>query len=580
MIRDTVLFLINQTTRFISPVEVAAEWVLVAVAVLLAALIPCNQIQQLRTLKDAFHKLANRRLASILICALLPVAVRLSLLGLIPVPDPSIHDEFSHLLLGDTLSHGRLANSTHPMWEHFETIHVIQRPSYASMYPPGQGIFLAFGQVVFHEPWAGVVISVGLMFGALCWMMQGWLSPAWALYGTLIAILKFGLTGLWINSYLSGAVPGIGGALLLAALPRLRNRPRVSHAILLGIGVVILMNTRPFEGAVLTLAASAYLVSELRHSSFVRAVTQVAIPAGVVITAGVLFTGYYNWRVTGTPLRMPYQVNRDTYGWPENLAFLPPKNLTLRHPVLEAMYEKEIHNRDAYSSPARVMDSLDTRVYENWAFFAGPVLTIPLLLFPWVVRDRRVRWLLIFVSIIAVLNLFQLVLYPYHLGPIVPAMFVLIAQSMRHLYVAVSRWKHRRELGVAVLLPACLIVVAALKQQAPGWAIPMTYWEVATEPHRDARAYIESWLSARPMKHLVIVRYKATHSPNQEWVYNQADIDASKVVWAREMDPESDARLIRYFADRQIWLVEADVLPQHVVRYPGPQPEAANKKQQ
>ena len=50
------------------------------------------------------------------------------------------------------------------------------------------------------------------------------------------------------------------------------------------------------------------------------------------------------------------------------------------------------------------------------------------------------------------------------------------------------------------------------------------------------RAQILAVLEQLPEKQLVLVRYSSNHNPLDEWVYNSADIDDSKVVWAREMD--------------------------------------------
>ncbi len=559
---EAVRTCIYEGTRFVVPMPVAAEWVIAAFGALLVAMLPVGR--RLRGVRRRFHSLANRRVAAIVICGAFPIAIRLSLLGVMQVPEPSIHDEFSHLLLGDTLAHGRLTNPTPPMWRNFESIHIIQKPTYNSMYPPAQGSFLALGEVLFHEPWAGVVISVGLMGAALCWMMQGWLPPVWAMYGALIAGLKIGVVGLWINSYMGGAVPAIGGALLIGSVPRLRRGlDGVLPAVFAGLGMVILMNSRPFDGAVLSAAALLYVVAGITPR---RKLVGLLAPAAIVLACGIAFTGYYNWRVTGNPVRMGYQVNRDTYGWPENLAFLPVKKLTLRDPVMEKMYLREVAQRDAYSTPLKIADNLLTRLFDNWTYFIGPVLTIPLVFLPWVFRDRRTRPLVAFLVVIAILNLFQLVLYPYHLGPVVGIMYTIVALGMRHVYVQLGR---RRGAVALIVLPLCLVLVGAMKQEGDALDLHLAYWERASEPHRDARAYIADWLAKRPGKQLVVVRYGPLHHPNQEWVYNGADIGGSKVLWAREVDPEQDAELLRCFGDREVWLLEADVYPQRVVRYPG-----------
>jgi hypothetical protein len=194
-------------------------------------------------------------------------------------------------------------------------------------------------------------------------------------------------------------------------------------------------------------------------------------------------------------------------------------------------------------------------------------LTIPLLLLPRVFLDRRTRPLVAILALMLGLNLFQMVLYPYHLGPIVPALFAIVAQGARHIYVFLSRANPARGMAFAALLALSVAAASTLKLAATDLAIPVSYWEHGAEAHRDARAYLQDWLSRRPRKQLVMVHYSAQHSPDQEWVYNGADIDGSQVVWAREMDPQSDARLLSYFKDREVWLLNADSYPQRVRPY-------------
>ena len=88
-------------------------------------------------------------------------------------------------------------------------------------------------------------------------------------------------------------------------------------------------------------------------------------------------------------------------------------------------------------------------------------------------------------------------------------------------------------------------------------------------PLQIRRARIQSELEARPGKQLIIVHYPSySDVPAQDWIYNDADIDHARVVWARDLGPEENQRLLRYYSNRSAWLLEPDAHPPRLQPYP------------
>src|SRR5579864_3703643 len=206
------------------------------------------------------RKLAEKTGRCMLLLAVLPIALRLILLPRNPVPTANVADDFSYLLLADTLSHLRLANPVHPLHQFFETFFVFQQPSYSSLYPLGQGIALAIGRMLFGHPWAGVALSIAAFCSLTYWMLRGWTTPGWSLVGGLLAVIQFGPLNQWMNSYWGGAVSATAGCLVFGSLPRLREQGRRRDAAWLGLGLGIELLTRPYESIFLLLSAILFFL--------------------------------------------------------------------------------------------------------------------------------------------------------------------------------------------------------------------------------------------------------------------------------------------------------------------------------
>lgn len=487
------------------------------------------------------------------------IALRLALIPLLPVPIPIVTDEFSHLLLADTLLDGRVANPTHPFWQHFESLHILQQPHYVSSYFPGHALVLAAGIVALHSPWAGVLAECAAFLGILYWALRGWMPSRWALFGVLLAALRFAIGSYWVNAYHGGFLPAAGGALVFGAFGYLRKRVSWRNGLVLGLGLAILAATRPFEG----LAFALPLLSILAWKRMVLPLSVATAVAG----AAVVGLGFYFKQVTGSPFVTTYQISQKTYGWPMGLAWTPPPRLEHRHIELARYYQYEIGEHEKVDGPVDFIEYLTFRLQEYWRFFLGPALTIPLIMLGRVWKRRRILFACLAGGLAAIL--LEGAASPHYLAPAAAVIVAILVECCRHLNASRIRTVRVR---ILPLLPAVMALVLVLRIGAQTAGLPYTQkfnfqsWCCRVEGDLN-KARISATLRRIPGDHLVIVKTKTDVMNLFQWIYNDADIDRSRIVWARDLGADRNRQMEAYFAARQVWLVDPNVEPATCVRY-------------
>ena len=572
-----------------------SEGALTTIAFALACVWPGIGSRFFATLEHSFSRLARRQTLSVAVVGATALLLRLALLPLCPVPRPFVPNDFSFLLAADTFASGRLSNPTPAMWMHFESIHISMQPTYMSMYFPAQGLLLAAGKVLTGNAWYGVLLASALMCAAICWMLQAWLPPTWALLGGMLAVLRLGLFSYWVNTYSGGGViSALGGALVLGAFPRFIKTVQLRWSALLALGLVLMAMTRPYEGLLLSLPVAfvlgRWMIKGRNKPAPAVLFRRIAFPLLLLIAAGT-WMGYYNYRAFGKASTLPYTINRATYAMAPYFVWQSQRpEPAYRHASMRRFYEqselsqfKQIHSYSGFL-PSTLIKGVGALL-----FFAGIGLLPVLIMLRRALLDRRMRFMVSCLLVMTAGMLVQIYLIPHYLAPFTAVFYALGLQAMRHLRlwnpgllagagkVPVGTGVVRLMVTVCVLMGVLRAFAAPLHLPMPEW--PASQWSTAWYGPGEfgtGRAQVAARLEQFPGKQLVIVRYSVNHNPNDEWVYNAADIDRSKVIWAREMGAADDLELIHYYPDRTVWLVQPDAPGAELMPYQLPRQECAS----
>jgi len=519
------------------------------------------------------RRIAGKTGWCMLLLAVLPIVLRLALLPHHPVPTPDVYDEFGHLLVADTLRHFRLANPPHPLPQFFETFFVLQKPTSSSIYPIGQGLVLALGRLIFGVPWAGVLVSTAALCSLSYWMLRAWTTPLWSLVGGLLAVIEFGPLNPWMNDYWGGSLAAAAGCLVFGALPRVRQSRRSQDAALLGLGLGLHLLVRPFESVFLVLAVILFFAPKF------RGLVKPAAVAFAVLLPALGLTLLQNKQVTGSWTTLPYMLSRYQYGVPAAFTFqadpVPHRDLTLQQ-QLEYKSQLSFHSTGPETLQSFLL-RLEYRVRFYRFFFLAP-LYVALLFFLPALREPRFRWVVFALAIFALgVNFYPF--FEVHYLAALTCLFVLVSiTGLQQL----SRWS---SLAVQIVLFLCVahfvfwygLHLFEGSEVAPAMEQYET-WDGINHGNPQRRILVNRQLAGITGKLLVFVRYWPQHHFQEEWVYNEANIDQARIVWARDLGDTENEKLLHYYPDRTAWLLEPDATPPKLSRYMPSPPESPAPK--
>jgi hypothetical protein len=345
----------------------------------------------------------------------------------------------------------------------------------------------------------------------------------------------------------------------------------------MGLGVVILANSRPYEGLLASVAVGGLLTFRMvigRGPTWNTLIWQWAVPFSVVLAVGVCWMGVYNRAVTGKWLLSPYVLHQEQYfdqGVFRFSTLRPPERRPVPHVAdFYAHYKEPVQRgRDLV---AGTLDAFcrNLAMTVDWMFgmtletrgapFARPwflVFIATIALF-----DRWVRFSVGTICLVVLGASLVWWCFPHYVAPIYPLGIAVLAVTLRRADVGSRRLQpSRRAPPVIAAVLAALYLGLPIAQHAiiGRFVLPKEERQSAVDvidaPLRIAatRSSIKQQLERTPGKHLVFVHYGPGYDIQNAWVYHGADLADSRIIFAHDIEAAKNALLIADYPGRSVW---------------------------
>jgi hypothetical protein len=346
-------------------------------------------------------------------------------------------------------------------------------------------------------------------------------------------------------------------------------------AALLGLGAGIHCITRQFESTLLLVCILVYFVPLLRRRDQLKKLAPLLPYALATFAPFVILILLQNRAVTHNFFELPEQLSQYQYGVPTSLTFQPvpvPHVALTPQQALEYKLQTLGHGLEP-DSLSHFLLRLEFRV-RYYRFFFLAALYIAIAAFLFTARDPNTRYIIAALAIFALgTNLFPYLL-PHYLAA-VTCLFILIAIaglerlsriSLNNLAVGAQAVKIIALLSIAHFVlwyGSHLLENTSVASDLQ----PFETWDAINHGDPHSRVAVNRQLAAISGKLVILVQYSPRHIFQNEWVWNAADIDAARIIWARDLGAAENARLLAYYPHRAFWLLNPDLLPPKLERY-------------
>ncbi|MGD0461813.1 MAG: hypothetical protein ABSB74_04920 [Tepidisphaeraceae bacterium] len=529
--------------------EAEAKVRILAIAVALAAaFFPSLGLRAIGFIEWVNAALAPRRLrTTVFIVILVAIYILLYDWAVRELLFIKFNDEHAYMIQARMLARGRLWMPPYPpdLAPFFDALALIGDRVYAAMYFPGTAVaMLPF--VWLHLPfWLMPLLAASVAAGLLYLLIAGLFDP---FRGLLAVLLLLSLSNFRdVAGYLLSEMPFLATELvLLLAWIRFRRQLESRWALLVGIATGYAAITRPLDAVCLAVPVGLAIVWQLRREPrpLLRASSMIILAAlpfllllliqnkGVTGHWGNLPETYYNQRnFPASPMGFHHVTPEQI---PQNLSPLKRQWLDWvlpmyqRHTPMNAL-------RSWYRGRLRV-------TLEN--SLPDPILSILLPVALLCLGDIRRLVLAAILALFLVGYTFYLFFLEHYIVAILPSMICLILMSSAAIQ---KSWPRADRLNAFVLL--CIVAISLPMVWPLQPAPPVVPSNAADQ--RPANAL----LAHLPMTPAVVLfRFDpAVASAHDDPVYNDtvAWPDDAPVIRARDLGPERDRVIYRYYAQRQ-----------------------------